>query len=125
MAPDGLLVTSAVLLAGLLVFHSVAGERYIVRRLLRRDNLPKLFGADTFTKRTLRYAWHLLTIMGLALVALLAYASVEPVASPILHILAAALGASALWGLAATRATHLSWILLLAIGALVEVRALA
>ena len=60
----------AVLLAGA---HSYLGERYIMVRLLRRDDLPKLFGGVDFTKRTLRFAWHLTSIawVGLAWLALL------------------------------------------------------
>jgi len=52
-------VTAALYLAALLAFvvglaHSLLGERYILRRLIRRDDLPKLFGETAFTARTLR-----------------------------------------------------------------------
>ena len=117
-------MAACVLLSGMLVFHSWAGERYIVRRLLRRDNLPKLFGADTFTKRTIRYAWHLLTVVGAGLAAILAYAAARPTPAPVLHVVAATLALGAIWGLAATRARHLSWILLAATAALTEWAAL-
>ncbi len=42
--------------------HSVLGERYILMRLFRRSDLPELFGSDAFTRRTLRFAWHLTTV---------------------------------------------------------------
>lgn len=42
--------------------HSILGERYILTRLFRRDNLPKLFGGTEFTIHTLRFAWHITTI---------------------------------------------------------------
>lgn len=42
--------------------HSYLGERYILVRLFRRGNLPKLFGGEEFTKNTLRFAWHLTTV---------------------------------------------------------------
>lgn len=44
------------------VVHSVLGERYILVRLFRRTDLPKLFGDTTFTTRTLRFAWHITTV---------------------------------------------------------------
>lgn len=54
--------------------HSYLGERYILIRLFKRDNLPKLFGGTEFTTGTLRFAWHLLTLVwwGIAVVVLLA-----------------------------------------------------
>lgn len=55
-----LLAASLALLIG--AAHSYLGERYILIRLFRRPDLPRLFGSDVFTKRTLRYAWHLTTI---------------------------------------------------------------
>lgn len=42
--------------------HSWLGERYILMRLFRRDNLPHLFGGPEFTVRTLRFAWHLTSV---------------------------------------------------------------
>lgn len=114
-------ITAAGLLGALVVFHSVAGERYIVRRLLRRDNLPRLFGSDVFTKRTLRYAWHLLTVFGLGLVALLVNAAFNGLDAVQGHILAAMLAASAAWGIVATRGRHLSWIVLAACAGLIEI----
>lgn len=63
MSINGLLYLVAALLAfGIGVVHSILGERYILIRLFRRNNLPKLFGGTAFTRRTLRFAWHLTTI---------------------------------------------------------------
>lgn len=42
--------------------HSFLGERYILVRLFRRNDLPKLFGGTEFTARTLRFAWHITTV---------------------------------------------------------------
>jgi hypothetical protein len=53
----------AAILAGLTgVAHSYLGERYILIRLFRRQDLPHLFGSDVFTRRTLRLAWHVTSI---------------------------------------------------------------
>ena len=62
----------AVVLAVLVALaHSYLGERYILIRLLRRENLPKLFGGTEFTKSTLRFAWHLTSLAWLGLAAVL------------------------------------------------------
>lgn len=42
--------------------HSYLGERYILMRLFRRGELPKLNGSDLFTRRVLRFAWHITTL---------------------------------------------------------------
>jgi len=58
MAHGGtMLVTiAAALCFALGLAHSVLGERYILVHLFRRTDLPKLFGDDRFTRRTLRFA---------------------------------------------------------------------
>ena len=44
------------------IAHSVLGEKYILVRLFKRGNLPKLLGGTEFTQLTLRFAWHITTI---------------------------------------------------------------
>jgi len=43
-------VTAAVLALAIGLAHSWLGERYILIRLFRRQNIPHLFGSDDFTK---------------------------------------------------------------------------
>lgn len=110
------LVVSGTLVLGLGVFHSLLGELFLVRRLLRRENLPRLFSGDSFTKITIRYAWHLLSIVVFGIAALLFWAAATPperVPKSILGVLVATLLAATLWALASTRGRHLSWIVLL------------
>jgi hypothetical protein len=57
-----LLASAAVATFAVGLAHSILGERYIILRLFRRDDLPKLLGSDAFTKRVLRFAWHITTI---------------------------------------------------------------
>ncbi len=57
-----LLYFAAFLSVALGIAHSVLGERYILTRLFRRADLPKLFGSSEFTVRTLRFAWHITTV---------------------------------------------------------------
>ena len=47
-------ILAAVLCFAVGLAHSVLGERYILVRLFRRTDLPKLFGGTEFTVRTLR-----------------------------------------------------------------------
>jgi hypothetical protein len=99
----------AVLLAAA---HSFLGERYILIRLFRRDDLPRLFGGTEFTTRTLRFAWHLTSVAWIGLAA--------AVAAPgrVAEIAAATFAISGLAALAGSRGRHLAWIVFLAIAAL-------
>ncbi len=67
------LLIAAALLVAIAAAHSLLGERYILMRLFRRGPLPKLFGSDWFTRRTLRFAWHLTSVAWLGFAALLVY----------------------------------------------------
>ena len=65
------LILAAFLILLLGVVHSYLGERFILKRLFRRADLPRLFGSDEFTRNTLRFAWHLTTVVWLGVAALL------------------------------------------------------
>jgi hypothetical protein len=124
---DVLLLTASLLTVVVGFAHSILGERYIIRRLLRRDDLPRLFGNDTFTCQTLRFAWHLTTVAWWGLAAVLALLSgavtAVPVAQGVLLAVALTFGVSAALAIVFTRARHLSWIVFLAIAALAVVAA--
>ena len=114
------LVVAAVLMTLTAVAHSYLGERHILVRLLRRENLPHLFGSDVFTKRTLRFAWHITSVawLGLAgVLAILAQPS-EPARVTLLRIVAATFLCSAAVAAAGSRGKHLSWIVFAAVGLL-------
>jgi len=114
----------ALYLAALLTFligiiHSVLGERYILTRLFRRDDLPKLFGSAEFTVRTLRFAWHVTTVAWWGFAAILILLA-QPTLNKstiglvigitfLVHFAIALLG---------SRGKHLSWIVFLAIAAI-------
>lgn len=116
------LAAGAVLAFGVGLAHSVLGERYILMRLMRRD-LPKLFGADTFTKRTLRFAWHLTTVAWWGFAAQMAWAAAvlsheEGAArAALLHPIAWTFVVSATVTAAASRGRHLAWPVFAAIAA--------
>ncbi len=102
----------AVVLAFLLALaHSVLGERYIIGRLLRREDLPKLFGSARFTKDTLRFAWHLTSVAfcGLAgVLFLVGQGDTHP--SRVLHVISVTWALSGLVALVGSRGRHLSWV---------------
>lgn len=111
-----MLAPAATLMILLGLAHSVLGERYLLIRLFRRPDLPKLFGGTAFTTRTLRFAWHLTTVIawGLAAVVLQLEGLPDAGGRRIALILAITLGVSGLLPLVITRGRHLSWLVLFA-----------
>jgi len=106
------LVAAAAILALTAVAHSFLGERYILIRLMRRENLPRLFGSDWFTKRTLRGAWHLTSIAWLGLAGILMVLALDPAAPRVilLNLVAVTFAChAALTGLV-SRGKHLAWL---------------
>lgn len=120
------LVTAAVLTLAIGLAHSWLGERYILTRLFRRQNVPHLFGNDDFTKRTLRLAWHLTTVawFGAAvLLLMLASFPLDASARMLLRAIATTFSVSSLVALVGSRGRHLSWVVFLVIAGLVWVGA--
>ena len=76
---NAFLLVAAVIALILGPLHSWLGERLILIRLFRRDDLPQLFGSDLFTKRTLRFAWHLTSVAWLGFGVVLLRFSALPV----------------------------------------------
>jgi len=114
------LLIAAGLATLLAVAHSYLGERYILIRLLRREDLPKLFGGVEFTKHTLRFAWHLTSIawIGLAaLITVLAY-SANDADRMQAHLISGVFAISGIVALVGSRGRHLSWVVFFAIAAL-------
>lgn len=113
-----LLLTAAGISFLLGLAHSWLGEQYILIRLFRRDDLPRLFGSDLFTKRTLRFAWHLTTIAWWGAAAIFIVLARQPHGDPaqdIARVLAATFLVSSVLSFTISRGRHLSWIFLLAI----------
>jgi len=117
------LTVAAALCLAISAAHSWLGERYILIRLFRRENLPKLFGSDEFTKKTLRFAWHITSIawIGFAAILLLLARRGGGDRTTILHAVAGTFLASALLALFGSRGRHYSWIVFLAIALLAAI----
>jgi len=116
---NSMLHLAALLVFALGVAHSVLGERYILMRLFKRDDLPKLFGSSWFTVRTLRFAWHITTLTWFGMAAILwqlARGVLTPVATA--QIVGVTCIACGILPIVFTRGRHLSWVVFFAVGAL-------
>lgn len=116
-----MILIAAALMVLLAVAHSYLGERYILIRLFRRQDLPKLFGGTEFTKGTLRFAWHITSVfaLGFAAVLWLLASHGRDVARDVAIIIAATSLLCGVVALAGSRGRHLSWIVFFAVAVLV------
>jgi len=116
---DYLLYLAAFLATAIGIAHSYLGEHYILLRLFRRDDLPKLFGSSEFTTRTLRFAWHLTTIAWWGFAVILVVLANSPVTTSTIGLV---IGCTFLVhfviALVGSRGKHFSWPVFLAIGVL-------
>jgi len=112
-----LLYFAAFLTFAIGIAHSYLGERYILVRLFRRPDLPKLFGGTEFTTRTLRFAWHITSIAWWGFAALLILLAHQPLSTREVGLVVGFtfLVTSAV-ALVGSRGRHLSWLVFLAIG---------
>lgn len=113
-----LLMTGAALAFGTGIAHSYLGERYILIRLFRRADLPQLFGSDWFTRRTLRFAWHLTSVAWWgfgALMIVIADPSRTPSRGSLSAVVAATFLVTSAITLFASRGRHLAWPVFLAV----------
>ena len=113
---QALLYLAAGLAGALGIAHSVLGEKYILIRLFRRNDLPKLFGSADFTIRTLRFAWHLTSIAWFGFAALFARAGQGELSESTLRIVGATFLISGLIVLIGSRGKHLAWVVMFCIG---------
>jgi len=119
-----MLIVAALLLFLTGAAHSYLGERYILIRLFKRDNLPQLFGGTEFTTGTLRFVWHILTIVwwGIAILVLQAAGqALQP--SFVLEVFSSIAFISGLFSFFFTRGKHLSWVVFFAVAILLWIAA--
>lgn len=96
--------------------HSYLGEKYILIRLFRRDNIPHLFGGDHFTKGTLRFCWHVMSLAAFGFAAILWHISSTD--TFVLHVIGWVFLGSGGLSIYFTKGKHLSWIAFLAVSIL-------
>ncbi|HED16783.1 MAG TPA: hypothetical protein ENI64_08240 [Gammaproteobacteria bacterium] len=115
-----MLKVAAILIFLLGAVHSILGERYILIRLFRRENIPRLFGSDSFTKGTLRFAWHVTTFAwwGFAYLLWQISAGEEGISQTVLYTIVAVSFISGVFAFYFTRGKHLSWVIFIIIAGL-------
>ncbi|MDQ0643137.1 hypothetical protein [Microbacterium murale] len=111
------LIAAAVLIALLGVAHSILGEKHIIRWLLAHD-LPRLLGGVSFTAGTIRFAWHLTTVLFLGLAGVLLVVTLGASASAVLMVVGSTFVLCAVLPIWFTRGRHISWVILLVAGGL-------
>ncbi|MGB2954586.1 MAG: hypothetical protein WBB64_01325 [Anaerolineales bacterium] len=119
---DNPLIIGATLAVLIGAAHSYLGEQYILVRLFRRSDLPQLFGSDTFTKQTLRFAWHLTTIAWIGFASVVLIGVVVPSSeqlSAILKAISSTFFISSIVTLVTSKGRHFAWIVFLSISFLV------
>lgn len=118
----GTTFAAAILVCVIGVAHSWLGERVLVSRLLRLEHLPRLGKSDGFTRRIIRFAWHLTTVawwgLGSILLLLSGVSFGCDVHRAVIHVIAATFFISGIMALLWTRGRHLSWIVFFAIAIL-------
>ena len=112
-----MLLLAATLLVIIGIVHSYLGEKYILIRLFKRDNLPHLHGSDWFTKQTLRFALHITTLAwwGFAAILLIISNNGENIVNDILLITASVFLISGFVSVVFSKGRHLSWVVFLLI----------
>jgi hypothetical protein len=109
---------AAILLAVVVLVHSVGGELIIFRHLGRMTGFPLMRGSQDFAKRTVRATWHVPSVLAAAFALILwRYAGAGPLGQAeraIVEIIAGSLFLSAAVIAVVTRGQHPGWVAILA-----------
>lgn len=116
-----MILTAAIILILIGLAHSFLGERYILMRLFKRDNIPHLFGSDHFTKGTLRFCWHIMSVAAFGFSAILFNTSSNEMFT--LYVIGIVFFICAILSIFYTKAKHLSWIAFLVVSAICFIEA--
>ncbi len=120
-----MLTLAAAVIVILALAHSWLGERYLLMRLFRRCDMPKLMGSADFTRNTLRFTWHLVSVMALGFALILLQLAGGARADQMAALIGVVMIVGGLLPLVFTRARHASWIGMFCAGALCLAWALA
>lgn len=105
-------------MAVLAIAHSVIGERKLIGPLARRDDLPPIFGTVALSAVTLRFAWHVTSVLALGFAAVLFAVAIGAPDDVIVLTIGATLIVSGFLPLIYTRGRHLAWAVFFAAGTL-------
>jgi hypothetical protein len=118
------LYVAAALVTLLAVAHSIIGERKLVGPLVRRDDLPPTFGTVALSAATLRFAWHITSVLALGFAGVLFAVALGGPDDVIVLTVGATFIVSGFLPLIYTRGRHLAWAVFFAAGALCLIWAL-
>jgi hypothetical protein len=117
---NGYLVTASALTVLMALVHSVMGEILILIPLHKREG--RVGSSGLTTRAVLRFTWHLMSVLGLGMAAILGYYSRFTALAgdqiAVLRILALTFLVSFSVALAGSRARHPSWAVFLVIAGL-------
>ena len=113
-----MLYLAAFLVATLGLAHSYLGEVHLLTRLFRRGGLPPLWGDTALTIGTLRFAWHLTTVLALVVAVLLVQLVGPAPTDQLVRTIGWGLIISGVLPLVFTLGRHLSWLVLFVAGGL-------
>ena len=105
-----MLYVAAAIIFLLGVAHSLMGERYILSRLFRRCELPPVLGGPQFTQGTLRFTWHLTSLMAFAFAVVLVQLAQDNARPDMAATIGWTMMLAGLLPVYFTRGRHLSWI---------------
>lgn len=119
-----MLLTAALLCFLLALAHSYLGERFLLGPLLRSQALERIYGNWAwFVGRTLRFAWHITTILawGFAFIFWRMAAGETALEPLILRTTAAVFFLCGALALGFTKGRHYSWIVFWAIAVIIYI----
>lgn len=112
------LIIAGILTIFLGLAHSILGEKLLLGPLFQQSELPKLRGSTSFAQKTLRFAWHITTLLlvgiGVAVIAS-SQAKLQPQTLWNLRVFSIMFALCGFISLIASRAKHFSWFVFLII----------
>ena len=123
-----MLIAAAALLVLVGLYHSLAGERRLIRPLLAMETLPRLGHGPGYTRALIRTAWHLTTLTWFGIAGILVHLHLTAPDTGddiILWLICAVFAASGAAALVFSRARHPAWMAFLPVAALTGAAALA
>ncbi|MFC1562069.1 hypothetical protein ACFL6I_07365 [candidate division KSB1 bacterium] len=114
---NGYLFVAGLLTFGIALAHTILGERLVIAPVLKMK-LPPLLKSTVFMRRTIRYAWHLATVVIWGFSALFIWFSfmqIDDILYGIVSVCAVTFLCCSLLSLFMTRGRHFSWYVFLMI----------
>ncbi|UOE42900.1 hypothetical protein [Agromyces larvae] len=119
-----MLIAAGILMAVLGIAHSILGERHVIGFLLAQERLPPIAGGRSVAAGTIRFAWHVTSVLAIAIALALVLIGVDASLQTVVAGIGWTLIACALLPIVYTRGRHPSWAIFVVAGGLCAVSAL-